>query len=289
MLSKEFILISVVIPTHKRGDIVVKAVESVINSVELPEEIIVVEDHTCEAKETLSDYISEGKVQYHRKTHGVSGASATRNFGVSKANEPYVLFLDDDDTLFPAYIEKLKTDMTASSCRWGFGDMSLDGEVKKYRARTTGELTNNNFKSKIAGLGMGFWISKDIYESVGGLDELLSIDEDTDLCCKLLSSGFNPLYIRENAVNVSRNDGNQRLTNFTEASRIIECYLRTLTNNYELFPDKHEARDFLLDRVHRVMCKNNHMNELYKIKNYQRNMMLKMVHFVREYRYRNIN
>lgn len=289
MLSKEFILISVVIPTHKRGDIVVKAVESVINSVELPEEIIVVEDRTCEAKETLSDHISEGKVQYHRKTHGVSGASATRNFGVSKANEPYVLFLDDDDTLFPAYIEKLKTDMTASSCRWGFGDMSLDGEVKKYRARTTGELTNNNFKSKIAGLGMGFWISKDIYESVGGLDELLSIDEDTDLCCKLLSSGFNPLYIRENAVNVSRNDGNQRLTNFTEASRIIECYLRTLTNNYELFPDKHEARDFLLDRVHRVMCKNNHMNELYKIKNYQRNMMLKMVHFVREYRYRNIN
>lgn len=289
MLSKEFILISVVIPTHKRGDIVVKAVESVINSVELPEEIIVVEDRTCEAKETLSDYISEGKVKYHRKTHGVSGASATRNFGVSKANEPYVLFLDDDDTLFPAYIEKLKTDMTASSCRWGFGDMSLDGEVKKYRARTTGELTNNNFKSKIAGLGMGFWISKDIYESVGGLDELLSIDEDTDLCCKLLSSGFNPLYIRENAVNVSRNDGNQRLTNFTEASRIIECYLRTLTNNYELFPDKHEARDFLLDRVHRVMCKNNHMNELYKIKNYQRNMMLKMVHFVREYRYRNIN
>jgi glycosyltransferase involved in cell wall biosynthesis len=282
-------LFSVVIPTHKRGDIVVKAVESVINSAELPEEIIVVEDRTCEAKETLSDYISEGKVQYHRKTHGVPGASATRNFGVSKANEPYVLFLDDDDTLFPDYIGKIKSYISASSCRWGFGDMSLDGEVKKYRARTTGELTNNNFKSKIAGLGMGFWISKDIYESVGGLDELLSIDEDTDLCCKLLSSGFNPLYIRENAVNVSRNDGNKRLTNFTEASRIIECYLRTLTNNYELFPDKHEARDFLLDRVHRVMCKNNHMNELYKIKNYQRNMILKMVHFVREYRYRNIN
>jgi len=282
-------LISVVIPTHKRGDIVVKAVESVINSVELPEEIIVVEDRTCEAKETLSDYISEGKVQYHRKTHGVSGASATRNFGVSKANEPYVLFLDDDDTLFPAYIEKLKTDMTASSCRWGFGDMSLDGEVKKYRARTTGELTNNNFKSKIAGLGMGFWISKDIYESVGGLDELLSIDEDTDLCCKLLSSGFNPLYIRENAVNVSRNDGNQRLTNFTEASRIIECYLRTLTNNYEFFPDKHEARDFLLDRVHRVMCKNKQMHELHKIKDYRRNITLKMVHFMREFRYSNFN
>jgi len=41
--------------------------------------------------------------------------------------------------------------------------MSLDGEVEKYRARTIGELVNNNFKSKIAGLGMGFLISKDIY------------------------------------------------------------------------------------------------------------------------------
>ena len=40
-------MISVVIPTHKRGDIVVKAVESVINSFELPEEIIVVEDRIC--------------------------------------------------------------------------------------------------------------------------------------------------------------------------------------------------------------------------------------------------
>jgi len=284
-----FILISVVIPTHKRGDIVVKAVESVINSVELPEEIIVVEDRTFEARDTLSDYISEGEVQYHRKTHGVSGASATRNFGVSKASETYVLFLDDDDTFFPDYIGKLKRYISASSCRWGFGEITVNGEITKYRARATGELINDKFKSKISGIGMGFWISKDLYESVGGLDELLSIDEDTDFCCKLLSSGYNPLYIKEDAVNVSRNDGNQRLTNVTEASRIIECYLRTLTNNYELFPDKHEARDFLLDRVHRVMCKNNHMNELYKIKNYQRNMMLKMVHFVREYRYRNIN
>ena len=85
-------MISVVIPTYKRGDIVVKAAESVINSVELLKEIIVVEDRTCKAKETLSAYISEGKVQYHRKTHGLSEASATRNFGISKANEPYVLF-----------------------------------------------------------------------------------------------------------------------------------------------------------------------------------------------------
>lgn len=149
-----FILISVVIPTHKRGDIVVKAVESVINSVELPEEIIVVEDRTCEARDTLSDYISEGKVQYHRKNHGVSGASATRNFGVSKASETYVLFLDDDDTFFA---------------------------------------------------------------------------------------------------------------------------------------DKHEARDFLLDRVHRVMCKNKQMHQLYKIKDYRRNITLKMFHFLREFRYSNFN
>ena len=136
---------------------------------------------------------------------------------------------------------------------------------------------------------MGFWISKDLYESVGGLDELLIIDEDTDFCCKLLSSGYNPLYIKEDAVNVSRNDGNQRLTNVTEASRIVECYLRTLTNNYEFFPDKHEARDFLLDRVHRVMCKNKQMHQLYKIKDYRRNITLKMFHFLREFRYSNFN
>lgn len=275
-------MITVVIPTHKRGADVVNAVNSVLNSSQLPSEIVVVEDQSLEAQTSLADYISSGKVRYYRRTDGTPGASATRNFGVSKAKEPYILFLDDDDILVTTYIAKLKQCLTVSSCRWGFGDMLVNGEVAKYRARATGTLINTKFKLKMAGLGMGFWIAKDLYESVGGLDDLLSIDEDTDLCCKLIASGFNPLYIKEDAVNVARNNSTQRLTTVTEASRIIECYYRTLVNNYHCYETNKKAQEFLLDRVHRVMCKHNGKGDLYKLSGYKKSPTLKLVHFLRE-------
>ena len=81
---------------------------------------------------------------------------------------------------------------------------------------------------------MGFWVAKDLYDKLGGLDELHHIDEDTDFCCRLVASGFDPLYIKEDAVNVARNDGTHRLTTSTEASLIIPCYYRTLEKNYFL-------------------------------------------------------
>lgn len=275
-------MITVVIPTHKRGADVVNAVNSVLNSSQLPSEIVVVEDQSSEAQTSLADYISSSKVKYYRRTDGTSGASATRNFGVTKASEPYVLFLDDDDTLVPTYIEKLKRYLAVSSCQWGFGDMLVNGEVTKYRASTTGALINTKFKRKMAGLGMGFWIAKDLYESVGGLDDLLSIDEDTDLCCKLLASGFSPFYLREEAVNVARNDSTQRLTTVTEASQIIECYHRTLVNNYHCYTNNKEAQEFLLDRVHRVMCKHKGKSDLFKLSGYKKSPTLRLVHLLRE-------
>jgi len=275
-------LITVVIPTHKRGADVVNAVNSVLASSQLPSEIVVVEDQSSEAQTSLADYISSGKVRYYRRTDGTSGASATRNFGVSKAKEPYILFLDDDDTLVTTYIAKLKQCLTVSSCRWGFGDMLVNSEVTKYRDRTTGSLINTKFRRKMAGLGMGFWIAKDLYESVGGLDDLLSIDEDTDLSCKLIASGFNPLYLKEDAVNVARNNSTQRLTTVTEASRIIECYYRTLVNNYHYYENDREAQEFLLDRVHRVMCRYKGNGDLSKLSRYKKSLTLRLVHLLRE-------
>lgn len=275
-------MITIVIPTHKRGADVVNAVNSVLNSSQLPSEIVVVEDQSFEAQTSLADYISSGKVRYYRRTDGTPGASATRNFGVSKANEPYVLFLDDDDTIVPTYIEKLQSYMTVSSYEWGFGDVLINGVTTKYRATATGLLINTNFKRKMAAMSSGFWINRNLYDIVGGLDESLLIDEDTDLCCRLIASGHAPFYLKEEAVNLARNDGNVRLTTDTEASRKIECYYRTLVNNYHHYENDKEAQEFLLDRVHRVMCKHNGKGDLYKLSGYKKSLTLKLVHFLRE-------
>lgn len=275
-------LITVVIPTHKRGAAVVNAVNSILRSSQQPSEIIVIEDRSDEAKVSLNNHISSGKIKYYRKIDGVPGAAATRNFGVSKANEPFVLFLDDDDNIVSTYIATLKHWLNVSSCRWGFGDMLVNGTVAKFRADASGMLVNTQFKRKMSGLGMGFWIERNLYEKVGGLDELQYIDEDTDLCCRLIATGFNPLYIKEGAVNVARDDSTQRLTTSTEASRLVQCYYRTLEKNYSFYENNKDAQMFLLDRVHRVMCKYKGNRDLSKLEGFSKTPTLRLVHFLRE-------
>ena len=277
-------LISVVIPTHKRGDEVVNAVDSVLKSSVVPTEIIVVEDRSNEAESTLADMIANNSIRYFRKTDGNFGASATRNFGVSKARNKFVLFLDDDDRMMHSYIEKLIKSIQVTSCRWGFGEVLIDNKPSKFRHSSSVELKTTKFKKKIAGLGFGFWIDRELYETVCGLNEFLSIDEDTDLCCRLISLGYNPFYLQEEAVNVSRESGLDRLTTSTEGQRIVECYFKTLTSNYKHLANNIEAREFLLDRVHRVMCKYD-PNQLSKLSGYDRSLKLKTIHYLRECRY----
>ena len=92
-------MISVVIPTHRRGQLVVRAVESVLASSIKPAEIIIVEDQSHDALISLEKYINSGSVKYFQKSDDSSGAASTRNYGVNNASQKYILFLDDDDTL----------------------------------------------------------------------------------------------------------------------------------------------------------------------------------------------
>ena len=46
-----------------------------------------------------------------------------------------------------------------------------------------------SLRSKIAGLGLGFWVSKTLFQKVGGINPELRTNEDTDFCLKLLGAG----------------------------------------------------------------------------------------------------
>ena len=46
-----------------------------------------------------------------------------------------------------------------------------------------------SLKPKLAGLDVGFWVSKALFKMVGGINTELRTNEDTDFCLKLLSAG----------------------------------------------------------------------------------------------------
>jgi len=278
--------LSIIIPTHARAVLVRRAVESVLASTNLPSEIVVVEDRTSDAELALSDFIANGRLKYLRNTSGSSGASATRNFGVRHATGSHVLFLDDDDILHADYIEKLMPILSGSSV-WGFAASIVDQKIYKPRGIGSGVLSKRaKFRHKLSGMGMGFWVKRDVYSQIGGLDPLQKVDEDTDLCCRLIAAGYDPYYLNVPATYVNRDGMVSRLSSSHDRMTQVGCYFRTLEKNYDGLSRDRKAVEFLVDRVHRVICKSQELEKLNMLKPYKIGGFLKFFQYLRVVKYK---
>lgn len=103
-------LVSCIIPTYKRCDTLVRAVNSVLNQTYPNVEVLVVNDnesedeYTVQVKNALLVFKDEPRVRLIMQEKHVNGAMA-RNVGIKAALGEYIGFLDDDDEWEPVKAE----------------------------------------------------------------------------------------------------------------------------------------------------------------------------------------
>ena len=104
-------LVSCIIPSYKRCDTVIRAIDSVLNQTYNNIEICVVDDNTPNSEcsinlqKKLSKYKNNCKVIYLRQDKHINGAAA-RNYGIKHSKGEFIAFLDDDDEWMPNKIER---------------------------------------------------------------------------------------------------------------------------------------------------------------------------------------
>jgi glycosyltransferase involved in cell wall biosynthesis len=103
-------LVTVVITTYKRPDLLPYSIDSVLKQTYRSIELIVVDDNGEGTQDQLRtadviESIADPRLSYHVLKQN-SGPSAARNAGIIKASGIYVAFLDDDDLMLPEKIEK---------------------------------------------------------------------------------------------------------------------------------------------------------------------------------------
>jgi glycosyltransferase involved in cell wall biosynthesis len=98
-------LVSVVIPTYQRPDLVKRAVQCVLNQTYRNVEAIVVIDGTDPHTRGVLDDMGDRRVRVI-ETGTNKGPSNARNFGVEHAKGVYVALLDDDDEWLDTKIER---------------------------------------------------------------------------------------------------------------------------------------------------------------------------------------
>lgn len=228
-------LVSVIITTHNRKKLLVKAIESVLNQTYKKLECIVVDDASDDGTmDYIMDYISNHKIIYHyipkSKSHGGNHA---RNIGLEHAQGEMVAFLDDDDEWLPTKLDKQVCKLT-SSVRFVYcGRIIGEGidfcklkeeniENKKYK---DGDLSKEVLVHVI-GVTSTIMVRHDLLDEVGKFDENLNAWQEYDLCIRLLQKTTAAI-VRENLVlyRIQMSDKNKNtnnIDNWIASTQLIE-------------------------------------------------------------------
>lgn len=161
-------MISVIIPTYNREDLLPTAVESVINQTFKDWELIIVDDGSTDGTEELvKKYLTDIRISYVKKENG--GGAQTRNFGVSLAKRDFIVFLDSDDEAYPNWLEtafqQIKDD-TGIVCV-GANRKLVDGTIVEelpYEVSVYGKKANVKFTAG------SMFVRRTLYLASGGYD-----------------------------------------------------------------------------------------------------------------------
>jgi glycosyltransferase involved in cell wall biosynthesis len=92
--------VSVVIPTYRHRDFILRALDSVFGQTMTDYEVIVVNDGSPDdSRAVLAPLIEAGRIQYSEQSN--QGQNKARNHGLGRSRGEYVALLDDDD-VWPA-------------------------------------------------------------------------------------------------------------------------------------------------------------------------------------------
>lgn len=110
MSNTEYPLISIIVPTFERSNLLPRALDSIFSQTWPNIEVVVVDDNIpgsdWEKKtlETLKPYRERENFVYV-KTSGKTGGGTARNIAIRECHGDYVAFLDDDDRYLPEKLE----------------------------------------------------------------------------------------------------------------------------------------------------------------------------------------
>lgn len=185
---------SVIIPTYNRGHLLTRAITSVLEQTYRGFEIMVVDDGSNDGTEEIIKKFHKHDTRVRYVTHDKNkGGAAARNTGVKESRGKYIAFLDSDDEVFPAWLEKSIEKIKKLPESWGvlYPRYCIRDDLTGITYFTVmtpkeGMIYENLIRGKGLGIGTtGTVVKRKSFEEVGGFDENLLGFHDYDLWYRL--------------------------------------------------------------------------------------------------------
>lgn len=194
-------MFSVVIPTHNREALLQRALRSVAGQTLDDYELIVVDDASRDTTPMYLASLPAHRCRTFRNEINL-GASGSRNRGAGAAHGELIVFLDDDDELRPAALERLRqAHLAHPEADFFFGarcvhQKDLAGNHVNSQTDDWSALSDPLSGSRFLALTLdiaastAFTIRRSVFAALGGFDEQLTVSEDRDLFIRLARGGF---------------------------------------------------------------------------------------------------
>ncbi|MCW2673430.1 MAG: hypothetical protein JWP14_2019 [Frankiales bacterium] len=202
--------LAVVIPTHDRPELVVRALDCVLRQSVLPAEVMVVDVGGRSWSQELQDLADAAPTRVIvAALDEPAHAGRARNHGARRTSSTALAFLDDDDSWNEEYLAQALTALqrhpnglvvTPLLVRRAGAVLALPAVPQDVRAADV--LARNPGVT-----GTNIVVSRSVLEQVGGFDEQLAAFNDLDLLVRLLDRGVpvvpTPLALAEQLLHAS--------------------------------------------------------------------------------------
>jgi glycosyltransferase involved in cell wall biosynthesis len=271
-IMKNCDLISVIIATYDRSNLIGRAIESVLNQSYTNFELLIIDDSiddkTCEIVKAFNSL----KIHYI-KSPKKSGIAAARNLGIKHAKGKFIAFLDDDDEWLShklaVQIESLKKSGQKVGLVHSNNYVQVLDKIFLYHPANVYQSEKSLLKydnvSNITTL-----IKKECFERVGFFDERIGYGEDWDFYLRAsrlfrfvyLSEPLAIIHSDEGSVSAKRMENNKTLkvngiksviekhrSDFVGQEKVLAKHLYTIGSSFYFLGNQRLGREYMVDAL----------------------------------------
>lgn len=224
-------LVSVVIPTYNRANLIGRAIQSVLGQTYQNFELIVVDDASTDDTKQIVKGFQDDRIEYigHNKN---KGGAAARNTGIQKANGKYIAFLDSDDEWLSTKLEKQLNCFSQGSDSIGavYCSHYTQDDSLGYRRGPSSNLKKGDLRKLLLSgwcpaTTSLFVLPKKVLNESGLFDERLTSFQDYDLWIRV-AEYYEFEYVKEPLVIKHQHSGDQIAKDFKPRTKGLELFLK---------------------------------------------------------------
>jgi glycosyltransferase involved in cell wall biosynthesis len=189
MITRNDIIVSVIMPTYNRGYLISRAINSVLAQTCRYFELIIIDDGSTDDTKEVVGKFDDKRIVYvrHEKNRG---AEAARNTGINVSKGEYIAFLDSDDEWLPSKIDEQLVAFKGADLDVGavYSEMLYVHKDKVRYLHGKFAVEGDIYKYVLGGYPIylqTLMVKREFLERVGVFDEDMLVAGDFDFCIRL--------------------------------------------------------------------------------------------------------